>query len=135
PTSRTTRFSQYLSAWSGSGRSILFPHTSDLRGEIRVEGRHDLRPLAHGSGHAFHRARTDITHREYPATAGLHPQSAAIECLVGAHEALGVQGDVAMCQPTGIGLGADEEEDMTHRPRRLVSRLSVPPAHRFEHAA
>ena len=51
----------------------------------------------------------------------------AAGCPAGQDEALGVEGDAAIRQPVGVGLGADEQEQMADLPRHFgaVAAASV----------
>src|SRR5712691_4077911 len=94
---------------------------------LRLECQHGVDLCHHGgtfsdrSRDAFGRARANISDREYAGQAGLERQGrtangiyAAGEVAAGEDEALVVYGN-AVPEPGGVGIGADEEEQMSKR--------------------
>src|SRR5437667_7721269 len=87
------------------------------------------RPLANGAADALHGSGAHVPDRENPGHAGFQRQPGAV---AGGYEALVVDRDVAILQPFGRGICAEEHEDVADRPRFLLFRVAVSPGHGFD---
>src|SRR5439155_8181296 len=101
-------------------------------GEEGVQCRDDLRPLSHCGRDAFHRTGPHVADGEHAGAAGLEWPATHADIRTGAHEPLVVERDVAAGQPTGVRVGADEEEEVLDWPAQLLAGSS--PADRSEGA-
>ena len=77
---------------------------------------------------ALDRAGAHVTDGEDPAPAGLERVARATHLGARQHESALVEPDAGVRQPVGVGLGADEQEQVLHRQRG--ARAAVAPADR-----
>src|SRR5256886_15857198 len=87
------------------------------------------RPLANGAADALHRPGAHVSDCETPGHAGFQGQASA---AAGGYEPLVVDRDVAILQPFGGGIRAEDHEDVADRPRFRLFRVAVPPGHGFD---
>src|SRR5205807_4363211 len=87
------------------------------------------RPLANGAADALHGSCAHVPDRENPEDAGFQRQPGAV---AGGYESLVVDRDVAILQPFGGGIRAEEHEDVADRASFLLTRVALPPGHRFD---
>lgn len=75
-----------------------------------MERRDHLRPFAHDYGHALDRAGADIADRKHAGAIGLEGQAVVGGKWISAHKSLVIELDVALAEPGGIRISADEQK-------------------------
>ena len=81
-----------------------------------MNGRHHGCALAYRRRHPFDRAAAHVANREYALAVGCQQMASA---RAGNHKTLIIKRYVAAGQPIGVGLGADEREDMLDYTNKL----------------
>src|SRR3954463_2364824 len=107
------------------------PYAYELAGssEIGVDLRHDGGALADRATDALHRARAHVADRENARHARLQRQRQILRRL---DEAAVVDRHVAILQPLGARLGAEEEEHVADRAGLGVARAVGAPRDRLD---
>ena len=100
-----------------------------------MEKWHHLCALAHRRGDLLFGARPDVPDREHAGEAGLQRPPALAGPGAGQDETPIVESDRATRQPSGVGIGAYEQEEMADREAALLISAIVAPCDSFEHAA
>jgi len=95
-------------------------------GKEAVQGRHHLGAFAHRGGDPLDRARADIADGEHTAPAAFQ-EPAIAGGLSGQHEAIGIERHVRVGEPIGVGLRADEQEEVADRLPHVLAG-GAPPA-------
>ena len=94
----------------------------------------DLRAFADRRSNAFDRFCADVADGENATLACLQNVAVMAGILPGQYKAFGVKSDARVGEPVGVWLGADEQEQMTHRPTHFLSGRGKPPAHGAQRA-
>src|SRR5437762_2597465 len=95
---------------------------SALPREERMELRDRGRPLANGAANALHGPGAHVPDRENTRHAGFQRQP---RVLAGGYESLVVDRDVAVLQPFGGGIRAEEHEDVADRASFFLTRVAL----------
>src|SRR5580765_2916247 len=98
-------------------------------GEIGVDLRHDRGALADRAPDALHRVRAHVADRENARHARLQRQR---QILPRGDEAAVVDRYVAILEPLGARLGAEEEEHVADRARLGLARVAGSPGDRLD---
>src|SRR5260221_10341133 len=91
-----------------------------------MEGSHHLGALTHRGGNTLDRARAHIADGEDTTAACLERPTVGAEIESRSHETLFVELDLRIREPGGVGIGADEEEQMTDFAPHLVFPFRPP---------
>src|SRR5438046_7402860 len=102
---------------------------SALPREDGVDLRDRRRPLANGAAHALDRPGAHVPDRENARHAGFQRQP---RVLAGGYESLVVDRDVAVLQPFGGGIRAEEHEDVADWASFFLIRVELPSGHGFD---
>src|SRR3954462_354542 len=104
--------------------------------EKAVERRYDLRALADRATHPFDRSRADIANGEHTWHRGFQrrhlPTLTLSRWLAGDDESAAIKHHAATLEPSGRGIGAREQEQVTDIKRALFTGQTAAPAHALE---
>src|SRR5258706_11530534 len=102
-----------------------------------MDQRHDGRTFSDGAAYALHGTRTHVADGEHARYVRLQRRRRAARRkssagATGEHEALRVAPHLATVEPTGLGVGTDEQEHVAYRPSLVGARAAVAPRYRFQ---